>query len=65
MPPAPPRTLVGRRDEWAAVSALVDPLPAAVRVLLIEGEAGVGKSTLLSAAVAAAAEAGWRAHRSG
>jgi hypothetical protein len=30
---------------------------------LVEGEAGVGKSTLLSAAVDAAAAMGWRVHR--
>jgi len=63
MPPEPPTALVGRRDEWAAVSALLVAHPAAVRVLLVEGEAGVGKSTLLSAAVDAAAAVGWRVHR--
>ena len=43
MPPEPPRALIGRRDEWAAVSALLEPHPAAARVLLVEGEAGVGE----------------------
>jgi DNA-binding CsgD family transcriptional regulator len=52
--------LVGRRDEWAAVSALLD---GRTRVLLVEGEAGVGKSTLLAAAVGAATAAGLRVHR--
>ena len=37
MPPEPPSALVGRRDEWAAVSALLAADPAAVRVLLRRG----------------------------
>jgi DNA-binding CsgD family transcriptional regulator len=62
MPPEPPRTLVGRHAAWVAVGRLLEP-QATARLLLVEGEAGVGKSTLLSAAVDAAGAAGWRVHR--
>ncbi|WP_165825920.1 BTAD domain-containing putative transcriptional regulator [Actinomycetospora cinnamomea] len=50
--PAPTRprpTLVGRDDELAAVRALLEA-PDAGAVLVVTGEAGIGKSTLLRAA---------------
>jgi len=54
------REVVGRDEELAVVRdflAAVDSLPSA---LLIEGEAGIGKTTLWSSAIAAAAEHGYR-----
>ena len=52
------REVVGRDEELAVVRdflAAVDRLPSA---LLIEGEAGIGKTTLWSAGIAVAAEHG-------
>jgi DNA-binding SARP family transcriptional activator len=59
--PAPDTTsLVGRRAELAHLSALCEQVagdrPA---VLVLEGEAGIGKTRLAEAAAAAAREAGW------
>src|SRR6266487_4086179 len=54
------REVVGRDEELAVLRdflAAVDRLPSA---LLIEGEAGIGKTTLWSAGIAAAAEHGYR-----
>ena len=56
--------LLGRRDECAALDRLVaDVLGGASRVLVLRGEAGVGKSALLgylSGRVAGEAGGGWR-----
>ncbi|GIJ67092.1 AAA family ATPase [Virgisporangium ochraceum] len=49
--------LVGRDVELAAVAGFLD---GAARVLLVEGEAGVGKSALVNAAMGPAAARGWR-----
>ena len=49
---------VGRDGELRDVAAFVDP-GAAARVLLIEGEPGIGKTTVWEAAAAAAQEH-WR-----
>lgn len=51
-------TLVGRDGELAAIDALLDPdlLPA---TLLVDGEAGIGKTSLCDAAVAKARERGF------
>jgi DNA-binding CsgD family transcriptional regulator len=54
------REVVGRDEELAVVRdflAAVDRLPSA---LLIEGEAGIGKTTLWSTGIAVAAEHGYR-----
>jgi DNA-binding CsgD family transcriptional regulator len=50
--------LVGRDGELAAIEALLDPdlLPA---TLLIDGEAGIGKTSICDAAVAVASERGF------
>jgi DNA-binding CsgD family transcriptional regulator len=58
--PALASEVVGRDEELAVVRdflAAVDRLPSA---LLIEGEAGIGKTTLWSAGLAVAAEHGYR-----
>ena len=58
--------LLGRRDECAALDRLVaDVLAGASHVLVLRGEAGVGKSTLLGyltsrLAVEAGRGGGWR-----
>jgi DNA-binding CsgD family transcriptional regulator len=55
-----PRSLIGRDVESAAVARFLDRAPDALRVLLIEGEAGVGKSALVAAAIEMATARGWR-----
>jgi DNA-binding CsgD family transcriptional regulator len=47
--------VVGRDRELAAVTAFADALPSGPSGLLLEGAAGIGKSTLWEAGVAAAA----------
>lgn len=51
---------IGRAPELAVVAAFLDAVPAGPIGLLVEGEAGIGKTTLWRAAVAAAAERGDR-----
>jgi AAA ATPase-like protein len=58
--------VVGREAELAAVAAFVDARPATARALVVKGEAGIGKTTLLRAlrdAHEARACACWRARR--
>jgi DNA-binding CsgD family transcriptional regulator/tetratricopeptide (TPR) repeat protein len=59
-----PRYLIGRDAESAAVEEFfggaLAGLQGALRVLLIEGEAGIGKSAMVSAAIRTAAVRGWR-----
>ena len=54
--------VVGRDEDLSSLNAFLDPRPAAQGPLAIalEGEAGIGKSTLWSAAVEAARERGLR-----
>jgi class 3 adenylate cyclase/DNA-binding CsgD family transcriptional regulator len=61
-PPAPPQSphLVGREDELARLPPFLTKARAAPAALLIEGEAGIGKTTLWRAAVARAREQGFR-----
>ncbi len=51
---------VGRDRELEAIAAFLDSPEAAGRVLLLEGEAGIGKTTLWRAAVEAARARGYR-----
>jgi len=46
--------LVGRELEQAAISRLLDLAPDGLRALLLEGEAGIGKTVLWKAALSAA-----------
>ncbi|MFJ2755184.1 AAA family ATPase [Nocardioides sp. NPDC087217] len=55
--------LVGRTNELSRLSSLVDASGQAGTSLLIEGDAGIGKSTLLRAAVAEAVHSGYRVLR--
>jgi DNA-binding CsgD family transcriptional regulator/tetratricopeptide (TPR) repeat protein len=55
-----PERIIGRDAGLARLRALVDPAPQASRVLLVIGEAGMGKSLLLADAAERARAAGTR-----
>ena len=52
--------MVGREDELGRLDAFLDLPDRRLRALILEGEAGVGKSTLWGAGVAAAEERGFK-----
>jgi DNA-binding CsgD family transcriptional regulator len=52
--------LVGRERELATVAAFVDAIPEGPRALLLEGEAGIGKTTIWLEAVGVAEARGFR-----
>jgi DNA-binding CsgD family transcriptional regulator len=52
--------LVGREGELATLRALVDPVPDAGRVLIVLGDAGMGKTALLAELTTWARHAGMR-----
>ena len=52
-------TIVGRHDEVAAIEQFLDMLGAGSRVLLVEGEPGIGKTTMVQAAARSASERGY------
>jgi len=54
------REVIGRDHELARLRGLVDPSPAGSRVLVLLGDAGMGKSVLLADAVRQARAAGLR-----
>jgi AAA ATPase domain len=56
--------LIGRDDELARLRGLVDPPPEHSRVLVLLGDAGMGKSVLLADAAQRARMAGSRSSRS-
>lgn len=61
MASATPDRLVGRQRELACVSALVEGVARGeAATLLIEGEAGIGKSLLVQSAIDLARDAGCR-----
>jgi DNA-binding CsgD family transcriptional regulator len=51
--------IVGREEELAALHAFVGDGPTGPRAVLLQGEAGIGKSTLWFAGVERARERGW------
>src|SRR5262245_1683147 len=53
-------SIVGREGELATIDGFVDDIAAGARALLIEGEAGIGKTTLWREAISAAADRGFR-----
>jgi DNA-binding CsgD family transcriptional regulator len=55
--------VIGRDPEIAAVSAFLDPEPRGPRALLVEGEAGIGKSTVWFESVRLAEARGYRVLR--
>jgi MoxR-like ATPase len=52
--------LVGREDEAEFIEAFIDRIPTESGALLLEGEAGVGKTALLEVAASRAAAASVR-----
>ena len=52
--------MVGRERELAAVSVFAESIPTGPRVLLLEGEAGIGKTTIWFEAVRAAGRRSYR-----
>jgi hypothetical protein len=52
--------IVGRDEELRAISVFLDLDPPRERVLVLEGEAGIGKTTLWRAVVESASESGCR-----
>src|SRR5580704_9476197 len=55
-----PARIIGRAAGLARLRALVDPVPQASQVLLVTGEAGMGKTVLLADAAGRARSAGMR-----
>ena len=55
-----PALIIGRDAGLARLRGLVDPVPRASQVLLVTGEAGMGKSVLLADAAGRARVAGIR-----
>src|SRR5207237_9695654 len=52
--------VVGRGAELDAIKEFFEPRPERTRALLLEGEAGIGKTTLLAAADEEARRRGWQ-----
>jgi len=55
---------VGRATEWSAIEAFLERCVEGPHALVVEGPAGIGKSTLWLDAVAAAGERGFAVHTS-
>ena len=53
-------SVVGREDELAAVAAFLDAEPLGPAALVVEGDAGIGKTTIVRAALEHAQRAGLR-----
>jgi DNA-binding CsgD family transcriptional regulator len=60
LPARQPAPIIGRDAALARVRALVDPVPQSSRLLLITGEAGMGKTVLLAEAAERARSSGTR-----
>src|SRR3984957_1510244 len=60
LPAQQPAAIIGRDAGLARLHALVDPLPQASQVLVVTGEAGMGKTVLLADAADRARRAGMR-----
>src|ERR1700737_2927235 len=60
LPAQHPARIIGRDAGLARLRGLVDPVPSASQVLLVIGEAGMGKSVLLADAAERARAAGMR-----
>src|SRR4029077_10586428 len=58
--PSQPAPIIGRDAGLVRLRALVDPVPQASQVLVVTGEAGVGKTVLLADAADRARSAGTR-----
>lgn len=53
-------TVVGRESELARIAAFLDRIPAGANVLVVEGEPGIGKTSLWLAGVGGAGDRSWR-----
>jgi DNA-binding CsgD family transcriptional regulator len=60
LPAQQPAAIIGRDAALARLRALVDPVPQASQVLVVTGEAGMGKTVLLADAAGRARRAGMR-----
>jgi DNA-binding CsgD family transcriptional regulator/tetratricopeptide (TPR) repeat protein len=60
LPSQQPAPIIGREAGLARLRGLVDPVPQAGQVLLVTGEAGMGKTVLLADAAGRARSAGMR-----
>ena len=60
LPAQQPAPIIGREAELARLCALADPVPSSSQVLVVTGEAGMGKTVLLAAAADRARSAGMR-----
>jgi DNA-binding CsgD family transcriptional regulator len=60
LPAQQPAPIIGRDAALARLRGLVDPVPGASQVLLVIGEAGMGKTALLAEATGRARSAGMR-----
>jgi DNA-binding CsgD family transcriptional regulator len=58
--PGSPGPIVGRDDQLARLGSFVDAVPTRGQVLVVLGDAGIGKSTLLAGAAGRARSAGLR-----
>ena len=56
----PPRQLLGRDAEWASIQTFVDDIATGPSGAVLEGEAGIGKTTLWREAVTHAEAIGVR-----
>jgi DNA-binding CsgD family transcriptional regulator/tetratricopeptide (TPR) repeat protein len=63
LPSQPPAPIIGREAALARLHRLVNPAPRASRILVVTGEAGVGKTVLLADAAEWARSAGMRVLR--
>ena len=59
-PHSTPHRIIGREAGLARLRALVEPVPPAGQVLVVTGEAGMGKTVLLADAAGRARRAGLR-----
>ena len=60
LPSQPPEQIIGRDAGLARLRGLVDPVPQASQVLVVTGEAGMGKTALLAGTAGQARSAGMR-----
>ena len=57
-PSQQPAPIIGREADLARLRGLVDPVPRASQVLVVTGEAGMGKTVLLTDTAGRARSAG-------
>src|ERR1700722_18798543 len=60
LPAQQPAPIIGREAGLARLCALADPVPSSSQVMVVTGEAGIGKTVLLAAAADQARSAGMR-----